>query len=181
MALLTIVKISRKPKETKYGLKTSVGLLTKEYQERWLSGFEDDNNKSWQAGMTVEATVEQNGDWLNFKATKPSVDPNTINTPKIAPQGKFSDKTLSGGQPDEAYWAKKSFGMCKHAFLVEAFKVRPITYDKLYADKIEIEAEQWAEKSMRILGEPKIKTYDSSGQVDQDPFAELGFDPSDIK
>lgn len=73
---LTILKISRKPTTTKYGEKTSVGILTQEYVNKWINGFGDANNLFWKQGDIVEAAVTQNGEYLNFKAIKPSVAPN---------------------------------------------------------------------------------------------------------
>jgi len=51
-------------------------------------------------------------------------------------------------------WDKISFGKCKHAFLVEAFKkfVETGITDKEYWEK---EAEIWAKMSMRKLDEPR--------------------------
>ena len=60
----------------------------------------------------------------------------------------------------KADWDKKSFGMCKHAFLVEIFKKH--IEDALSdgdTSVIERKAEQWAEMSMRILPkQEKINT-----------------------
>ena len=73
--ILTIQKISRKDKETVNGLKLSVGILTEEYKDKWLNGWGDSTNAIWKIGDKVEAVVEQKGQYLNFKAIKPSVPP----------------------------------------------------------------------------------------------------------
>ena len=124
MAILTIVKISRKPKETKYGLKTSIGLLTKEYGERWLNGWGDNNNASWQPNQSVEATVEQNGEYLNFKAIPPSVSPNTTSTPKSPNLTlKTPNSAYTGaGQTKEVDWDKIAIGKVRHGVALEAIK-----------------------------------------------------------
>lgn len=85
MPSLTIQKISRKPITTKYGETQRISILTSEYNEKWLSGFEDDLNKLWNEGDVVEATVSTNGEYLNFKAIQPSVLPNATQPQRIVP------------------------------------------------------------------------------------------------
>lgn len=38
-----------------------------EHGERWISGFSDDWNLSWQEGDTVDAEVVESGDYLNLR------------------------------------------------------------------------------------------------------------------
>lgn len=122
MAILNIIKISRKPKETKYGLKTSVGLKTKEYGDKWLNGWADDNNATWIEGTAVEATIEQNGDWLNFKAIPPSVAPYSVSVPKVAPRGNLGAKTPYVAPTKEVDWDAISRGKVRHGVALEAIK-----------------------------------------------------------
>ncbi len=150
---LNIVKLTRKMRTTKYGDKISVGLITKEYgDKKWINGWEDDINSNWVEGQTVEATVEQNGDYLNFKAIRPSVSPQAV---KSAPVGQ------KNGEPN---WDKISFGKCKYGFLIELIKLGKSLQDA------EIIAEQWATASMRKLGTPEFKDYGNGEELDQVPF-----------
>lgn len=54
-------------------------------------------------------------------------------------------------------WDNKSFGMCKHAFLIEAFKInlKLSLAEKISLNELETEAEIWATMSMRKLNELK--------------------------
>jgi len=112
--ILNILSISRKPKQTQYGEKISVGLKTKEYGEKWLNGWQDEVNVNWQKGQAVEATVEQNGDWLNFKAIKPSVNPEAITTSQ--PQNTSTSQTGAKKEQLNVDWDKISWGKCKTLF-----------------------------------------------------------------
>lgn len=49
---------------------TSRGIRCNEYGEKWLSGFAGKENASWKVGDTVEVTVEQKGEYLNFSVPK---------------------------------------------------------------------------------------------------------------
>jgi len=77
----------------------------------------------------------------------------------------------SNSAPSEPNWDKISWGKCKHAFLVEAFKNYS---NKPEADsdlkRIEQVAEQWADMSMRRLGEPQLKDFGNGEVADQVPF-----------
>ena len=77
---LTLTKIYRSktdkagnPLKTKDGRPyTRVGIKTKEYSERWLSGFENSQNQYWEENDTVEVEVEEvagrdGNSYLNFK------------------------------------------------------------------------------------------------------------------
>ena len=164
--ILNILGISRKPKQTQYGEKISVGLKTKEYGEKWLNGWADEVNSNWQKGQAVEATVEQKGDWLNFKATKPSVSPQAVNTPAPSQNAYTSHLGATKGQP-ETNWDRISWGKCKTLFLVEAYKL-----GKLLTEA-EPQAEAWADASMRKMGEPEFTDYsgdDDEIRVDNIPF-----------
>lgn len=46
---------------------TSLGLMTEEHGEKWLSGFAGKDTADWKVGDTVDIEVEQKGDYLNFK------------------------------------------------------------------------------------------------------------------
>jgi hypothetical protein len=162
--ILNIIKISRKPKTTQYGEKTSVGLLTTEYGEQWLNGWGDNNNASWQPGMTVEATVEQKDKWLNFKAIPPSVAPNAISTTPRAfnapqalktPQNAFKQ---SYSQPEQPNWTEISKGKVRHGVAIELIKKDfPLNPD---TDKL---IKQWTD-------------YIMSGELPKTPAQELGID-----
>ena len=49
---------------------TRVNLKTKEHGDTWISGFENDDNKSWKEGDEVQIIVKQNGEYLNFEMPK---------------------------------------------------------------------------------------------------------------
>lgn len=50
---------------------TSVRIQTQEHGERWLSGFENAISRNWKEGDTVEAEVEEKGEYMNFRTLKP--------------------------------------------------------------------------------------------------------------
>lgn len=60
-------------------LKTSTGrpytriIIQTEEHEKPLSGFENDENRNWKAGDTVEIDVKQNGEYFNFSTPKKEV------------------------------------------------------------------------------------------------------------
>lgn len=78
MEKLTITKVYRSNKDKKGNLlKTSDGreytrlaIKTKEYGDRYVSGFGNDKNSSWNVGDTVEVVIEQKGEYLNFSMPK---------------------------------------------------------------------------------------------------------------
>ena len=66
-----ITRISRQQKTSKAGKSyMSVGIQTQEHGSDWLNGFENEVNKNWQEGDTVEIIVEKNDKWLNFSTPK---------------------------------------------------------------------------------------------------------------
>lgn len=68
---VTIAAIKRTDRVSKAGKPfVSLGLKTKEYADKWLSGFGGDENSHWQAGDTVDIEIEQKGEYLNFKTNK---------------------------------------------------------------------------------------------------------------
>lgn len=48
-----------------------IAIKAREYGERWLSGFVSSWNENWREGQTVDAEVEQRGDYLNLKRPDP--------------------------------------------------------------------------------------------------------------
>lgn len=164
---LTITKIFRKEKETKFGKKVSVGIKTKEYgEDRYLNGWEDDHNQHWKEGMEVNAEVKTNGDFLNFKAL-----PFTSNlAPKITASGVArAGMERDGVESEDAKWTKISTGKCKHAFLIEAFK------QGLTVTEAEPLCEKWAEASMRLLKDVKQDPIDKLGYNDDVNITEIPF------
>lgn len=67
-------------------------------------------------------------------------------------------------------WDKISWGKCKHAYLVEAYKGVNIYGGDEDLEAIERRAEQFADMSMRKLGQPGIKDYGQGEEVDQIPY-----------
>jgi hypothetical protein len=53
---------------------SKIGIKTKEYGDKWISGFDAFWNRDWKEGMEVETEVEQNGDFLNLKKPDPMAD-----------------------------------------------------------------------------------------------------------
>ena len=76
---LTITRISRKSTDKDGNpLMTSdhrpyerLGIKVREYGEKWLSGFSSQWNQDWKEGDTVDADVEENGQYLNLKKPDP--------------------------------------------------------------------------------------------------------------
>ena len=48
-----------------------IGIQTKEYGDKWISGFVGYWNENWVEGQIVGAVVEPNGDFLNLKKPDP--------------------------------------------------------------------------------------------------------------
>lgn len=79
MEKLTLTKVYRNDKDkdgkllkTKDGRAyTKLSVKTKEYGDKWISGFSNFWNEDWEEGMVVGATVEQNGEYLNLKKPDP--------------------------------------------------------------------------------------------------------------
>jgi hypothetical protein len=78
MTKLTLTKVSRfttdksgNPLKTKDGRPyTSVRVQSAEFGERWISGFEKNENKNWKEGDVVEVIIKENGQYLNFDLPK---------------------------------------------------------------------------------------------------------------
>lgn len=76
---LQITKIYRsdkdkegKPLKTKDGRPyRKISIKTKEYGDKWITGFESYWNEDWVEGLAVMVDVEQNGDFLNMKKIDP--------------------------------------------------------------------------------------------------------------
>lgn len=76
---LTLTKIYRSDKDkngkllvTKDGRAYSkIAVKTKEYGDKFISGFSSYWNKDWVEGQVVGAVVEPNGDFLNLKKPDP--------------------------------------------------------------------------------------------------------------
>lgn len=162
MTTLTITKVNSTPYSGQYGMTNKVGIQAQEYGDKWLNGFI--NNVDFQAGDTIFAEVEQKGNYLNFRykgkqqAVGGAPVPNSSNlTPKTA--------NLTLEKPN---WDAISWGKCKHAYLVEAFKRGDDLND---AEPI---AEEWANASMRKLGQPVARTLNRNNPdeltVDQIPY-----------
>ena len=49
---------------------TSLRIKANEYGDKYISGFESAETKDWKAGDTVEADVEDTGQYLNFNVPK---------------------------------------------------------------------------------------------------------------
>ena len=47
-----------------------VSIKTEEYNDKWLSGFGNDNNKEWKEGDEVTLEVVEKGQYLNFSPVK---------------------------------------------------------------------------------------------------------------
>lgn len=66
METVKITRISRKDRETKYGIKPTIGILTDKHGEKWLSTFKVQGTENWKEGDTVEIYVSENKGYLNF-------------------------------------------------------------------------------------------------------------------
>lgn len=68
---LTLEAISRQQKNGSKGPFTSVGIKTKEYGDRWLNGFGNNENNNWQKGdivtIDVVSVTKDGKEYLNFK------------------------------------------------------------------------------------------------------------------
>jgi len=49
---------------------TSLRIKANEYGDKYISGFDSAETKGWKEGDTVEADVEQKGEYLNFSVPK---------------------------------------------------------------------------------------------------------------
>ncbi len=151
---LTITKLNSKPFDGQYGKTNKVGILTKEYGDKWLNGFVDKVN--FQVGDIIIAEIATKGDFTNFKfqgikqgntVVSPQMSQSTINTPNTPPQPVYQEKT------DDEKWERINFGKCKHQFLLEAFKHKINDRGAILelTEEQEKQIEEWAKMSMRIL------------------------------
>ncbi len=59
---------------------TRINIKTTTHNDKWISGFENQTTKNWQAGDDVEIEVKENGEYLNFS------------TPKMVIGGSFTEE-----------------------------------------------------------------------------------------
>jgi hypothetical protein len=157
---LTIKGINRKPMTTKYGDTNKVGITTLEYPEKWLNGWEDGINLHWKKGDVVEAIVSEDDYGLKFKAQPCAPTSLSSQTARV---GMVKEKT----NEEDKKWDRISFGKCKHAFLLEAYKMGAEPNE--FAEK---QAEEWAKMSMRILSDQtdSPENWDEEVRVENIPF-----------
>jgi len=69
MTKVTLVKVSSQQRQSQKNGKQyeSVGILTKEYGDKWINGFGNSRTKNWKKDDVVEIEITQNGEYLNFK------------------------------------------------------------------------------------------------------------------
>jgi hypothetical protein len=66
-----ILKLSRKDRVSKAGKPfVSLGIMTDQHGDKWLSGFDNETTNQWQVGDTVDIEIKTNGDYLNFMLPK---------------------------------------------------------------------------------------------------------------
>lgn len=78
MTKLTLTKVytTNKDKEgnelkSKKGIPyTRMSIKAQEYGDKWISGFQNKDNKDWKEGDTVEVEIKENGEYLNFETPK---------------------------------------------------------------------------------------------------------------
>jgi len=46
---------------------TRLSIQTKEYGDKWISGFQNKSNQNWKEGDKVEIVIKENGQYLNFE------------------------------------------------------------------------------------------------------------------
>jgi len=49
---------------------TRMSIKTAEHGDKWVSGFQNADNKGWKEGDTVEVNIKENGEYLNFETPK---------------------------------------------------------------------------------------------------------------
>lgn len=49
---------------------TRMSIKANEYGDKWISGFQNKDNKDWKEGDTVEVEIKENGEYLNFETPK---------------------------------------------------------------------------------------------------------------
>lgn len=67
MSRVTLVRVFRGPKETKFGTKDSVAFKCVEYGEKWISTFKvTPEMKDWKEGDVVEVNISERNGFMNF-------------------------------------------------------------------------------------------------------------------
>lgn len=67
MSKVTLVRVFRGPKETKFGTKDSVAFKCNEYGEKWISTFKvTPEMKDWKEGDVVEVNISERNGFMNF-------------------------------------------------------------------------------------------------------------------
>lgn len=74
MEKVTITRIWRGEKETKFGLRPKIAIQTSQHGEQWLSTFRVKGTENWKEGDEVTIEVEQNGEYLNFTPVVPNFE-----------------------------------------------------------------------------------------------------------
>jgi len=69
---VTLTAINKKERiSTKTGKPfISLGIKTEQFGDKWLSGFENEQNQNWQKGDEVEIETQTKGEYLNFTVPK---------------------------------------------------------------------------------------------------------------
>lgn len=72
MTTVTITKINKTERTSKKTGKpfTSLGIMTVEHGEKWLSSFDGKETAAWKEGDKVDIEITQNGEYLNFTVPK---------------------------------------------------------------------------------------------------------------
>lgn len=70
METVTLTRVFRKNVTTSKGAAINLSIKTKEYGDKWISGFQNESNKDWAEGQQVQVEITQNGQYLNYKTIK---------------------------------------------------------------------------------------------------------------
>ena len=91
MAKVKLTKVKRTDRVAKGSGKpfVSLGIMTEQHGDKWLSGFDSPETAKWQVGDTVEIEIQTNGDYLNFKL------PKKVSSHSSEPTGDYSAKVLN--------------------------------------------------------------------------------------
>lgn len=128
------------------------------------AGFSKTTGKPYSAFQTCSARC---GFKPQIGAPAPTPAP-SYNVPQNAQTPRYAQNIAKNDTPS-VDWDKKSWGMCKHAFLVEAFKLTMkdnIQPGVSTSTIIESVAEEWADMSMRGYKGLKPQT----NNVDMPPY-----------
>ena len=106
MESLTITRIWRGDKETRFGTKASVAIMTTQYGDKWLSTFKTEGTEKWAVGDTVDVYVEKKGEYVNFSLKPTEGSANTALEVRISALeakvfGKMGDKDHLDTPPDD--------------------------------------------------------------------------------